>query len=361
MMPPVKGGIAVHTLFMIELSQSIIHTVSVHIVGNSSRREGLKLSAHPLAIKDDMLQKLLLTYFLSNFTTPEYYNLTSSNEDVTLNPIFKYVTEIFYARESFHANSVNIAKHLYEATHHPNIKSGDLYIAHFSTVSINNLSAEAIGIFKSENKENYLKLSNEPDSFNLGADEGVNIRKLDKGCLILNIHQEEGYKVLVVDTTNKSDAQFWKNDFLNVKPSSDAFHHTHNFMNLTRQYVGDQLDEEFSVSKADKIDLLNRSMNFFKSREQFNQTEFESEVLADASVIDSFRKFERSFMSEKEITNSFEISAHAVKRQARIFKSVLKLDKNFHIYIHGNRELIEKGFDEAMNRHFYKIYFDQES
>ena len=46
-----------------------------------------------------------------------------------------------------------------------------------------------------------------------------------------------------------------------------------------------------------------------------------------------------------EIADNFEISAQAVKRQARIFKSVLKLDKNFHIYIHGNRELIEKGFD----------------
>ena len=90
----------------------------------------------------------------------------------------------------------------------------------------------------------------------------------------------------------------WKQDFLNIKPWSDAFHHTHNFMNLTRQYVGDQLDEEFSVSKADKIDLLNRSINFFKSREHFNQNEFETEVFADASVIESFRKYERIFMSD---------------------------------------------------------------
>jgi len=66
-------------------------------------------------------------------------------------------------------------------------------------------------------------------------------------------------------------------------------------------------------------------------------------------------------MSDAQIADNFEISAQAVKRQARVFKSVLKLDKNFHIYIHGSRELIEKGYDEAMNKHYYKIYFDEES
>lgn len=346
---------------MIEATQSIIQAVSVHVVGNSNREEVLRLSEEPLNIEDGLLKKLLLTYFLSNFTVPEYYNFTFSNEDFTLNPIYKFAAEIFQSGDSFHINSVNIAKHLYEATQHPNIKSGDLYVAHFRSVIVGTISAEAVGIFKSENKETYLKLFKGASSFDLNADEGVNIRKLDKGCLILNMESEEGYKILIVDTANKSDAQFWKNDFLNVRPVSDAFHHTHNFMSMTRQYVGDQLDEEFSVSKADKIDLLNRSVDFFKSREQFNQNEFETEVLADASVIQSFRKFEKTFMSDKEIADSFEISAQAVKRQARIFKSVLKLDKNFHIYIHGDRELIEKGFDEVTNRHFYKIYFDQES
>ncbi|AYB31039.1 nucleoid-associated protein [Chryseolinea soli] len=346
---------------MIERSQSSILQVSVHVVGNRGAQELLRLSEEPLDVEDDALQELLLTYFLSNFTTPEYYAFTFSNEDFSLNPLFQFARNIFEEAESFHENSVNIAKHLYEATQHPNIKSGDLYVARLSGVVIENQAMDAIGIFKSENKETYLKLKANPGDFNVHADEGVNIRKLDKGCLILNRGVEEGYSILIVDNANKSDAQFWKSDFLNVKPVSDAFHHTHNFMNLTRQYVGDQLDEEFSVSKADKIDLLNRSMEFFKSKEQFNQSEFEVEVLADASVIESFRKYEKTFMSDAQIADNFEISAQAVKRQARVFKSVLKLDKNFHIYIHGSRELIEKGYDEAMNKHYYKIYFDEES
>jgi hypothetical protein len=232
-------------------------------------------------------------------------------------------------------------------------------VAHISDVVIDGLLVQAVGIFKSENKDTYLKLQ----EFNLTADEGIDIRKLDKGCLILDLQQEAGYKILVVDNANKSEANFWRQDFLNIKPWSDAFHHTHNFMSLTRQYVAEHLDEEFSVSRADQIDLLNRSMSFFKSREQFNKAEFEAEVLGDVDVIESFRNYGKSFMAnhELDVKDNFEISVHAVKNQARVFKSVLKLDKNFHIYIHGNRQLIEKGFDEGTGKHFYKIYFDEES
>ena len=42
------------------------------------------------------------------------------------------------------------------------------------------------------------------------------------------------------------------------------------------------------------------------------------------------------------------------------YKKVIKLDDNFHIYVHGRRELIERGYDEEKGQTFYKIFFDQE-
>jgi hypothetical protein len=63
---------------------------------------------------------------------------------------------------------------------------------------------------------------------------------------------------------------------------------------------------------------------------------------------------------DTQIEDQFAISGAAVKKQARIYKSVLKLDRNFHIYIHGNSELIEKGVDDD-GRKFYKIYYQEES
>jgi translation initiation factor 2A len=41
-------------------------------------------------------------------------------------------------------------------------------------------------------------------------------------------------------------------------------------------------------------------------------------------------------------------------------RRVKELDKNFHIYIHGDRTKIEQGVDEN-GRKFYKIYYDQEA
>ncbi len=347
---------------MIDIALSTIQLVSVHHVGNPSSGEDLLISEAPLEHFDDKLHPLVRTYFLSNFTTPEFYKFTFSNEDFTLNPIFKFASDIFGNKETFHENSINLAKHLYEATQHPNIKKGDLYIAYINNIAVDGVATEAVGIFKSENKEPFLKLKAWANQFDLAADEGINIKKLDKGCLIFNLESESGYKILMVDN-GKTDAQFWKHDFLNIAPVSDAFHHTQNFMNLTKQYASEQIREDFSVSKADQIDLLNRSIDFFKSKEQFSQVEYETEVLRDPDVIESFRGFGKNFMDTNELdpADNFEISVQAVKQQARIFKSILKLDKNFHIYIHGSRELIEKGFDEAVGKHYYKLYFDQES
>lgn len=348
---------------MIDSSQSYVQQVVAHVIGNKGNGEDIVMARDVLDISDESLSELMKIYFLSHFSTPEFYTFTFSNEDFTLNPIYRFVEAIFEDPETFYQHSTFIAQHLHEATQHPNIKSGDLYIAYISNVVIENSVTDAIGIFKSENKEKYIKLKKSSRSFSVSADEGTNVKKLDKGCLIFNIEREAGFKMCLVDNANSVDAQFWKKDFLNVKPWSDAFQHTKNFLGLTQEYLSDKMKEEFKVTKADQIDLQNRSVDYFKTHDQFDQREFEMDVLGDANVIESFRKFGDTYreQSNQDAMDSFEISVHAVKRQARIFKNILKLDKNFHVYIHGNNDLIERGYDEVMGKNYYKFYFDNES
>jgi hypothetical protein len=80
-------------------------------------------------------------------------------------------------------------------------------------------------------------------------------------------------------------------------------------------------------------------------------------------VVDTFMAFKKNFESSRnfEIEDEFDIHLSAVKKQQKVFKTVLKLDKNFHIYIHGRRDLIEKGIDEMTGKKYYKIYFDEET
>ena len=330
----------------------------VHLVG---REEGLRLSDEGLDLSDVQLTELMKEYFLSGFTAPEYFSFAS--EDAKPNPLRQLADAVFNNPQTFFSNAADIARHHHLCVMNAAAKGGDLFIAFFTDIVTDGEASEAMGIFKSEDKETYLQLQRLASGrVALKAEQGINIQKLDKGCLIFNKERDQGYRVCVVGRESKGSV-FWKDEFLKVRNWGDAFHHTQNFMNLTREYLVDQLQEDFKVSKADQIDLLNRSVEFFKGRDTFQKQQFETEVLEDPGVIESFRKFSEDYRGQSalDIIDNFEISAQAVKRQARIFKSVLKLDKNFHVYIHGNRELIEKGFDENKGKHYYKIFFDKET
>jgi hypothetical protein len=348
---------------MIDYTNCNIEKVSVHSIGNKTNGEELYLSKSILDTSDLKVRELLFKFFLTPFSNPEFYSFTFTNEDFTLNPLFVFASQIFESTKIFHKNSVNFAKHLYELSIHPQIKSGDLFVTYFTGISVEDKLTDAIGIFKSENRQSFLKLDSKQENFSIYYDDGINIEKLDKGCLIFNIASELGYKVCIIDKSNKiAEAQYWKDNFLHLKPCSDDYHNTKEFMNITKNFVTKQLSEDFEVSKADKIDLLNRSVDYFKKHDDFDKKEFEKEVFQDSEIIKSFRNFDSVYRHENdiELSDSFEISPQAVKKQARIFKSVLKLDKNFHIYIHGDRELIEQGVEKD-GRKYYKIYYQDES
>ena len=108
----------------------------------------------------------------------------------------------------------------------------------------------------------------------------------------------------VVDNNKNGDMYYWFEDFLKVKQRDDEYFHTQEALLVYKDYITKQLPQEFEVSKADQADFLNKSINFFKEKEEF------------------------------------------------------KLDKNFHIYIHGDRQKLAQGEDE--NGKYYMLYFEKE-
>ncbi|RFZ84202.1 nucleoid-associated protein [Mucilaginibacter terrenus] len=352
---------------MVTFFEASLDLVSVHHVGNQTQGEMYALSDHPLALKDEVISSLLMQYFLKPFEKAnEVYHLMHSSNNLELNEIYHFATDMFNNKENFQKSAQDIARHLYNVSTHPNIKGGELYVVYFNKVQIEGDLLDAIGIFKSENKETYLKVY--PDDGGFAVDyeqEAININKLDKGVLIFNIEKENGYKVAVVDkTTGGQDAAvYWKDEFLQLKIRNDSFNQTSNVLGIYKNFVTEKLDDEFDMSKADKIDLLNRSMKYFKEKETFDIDEFADEVISNPQAIESFKNFKNQYEDEfdTKIGDTFEISDNAVKKQARVYKRVLKLDKNFHIYIHGDKDLIEKGFDDGKAMNYYKVYFKEEA
>ncbi len=353
---------------MVTFFEASLDTISVHHVGNPSINELYSLSDNPLELKDDVIPNLLMQYFLKPFEKAnEVYHLTHSSGDLALNEIHHFITRMFEQKEKFHEASELIAKFLFKVTTHPNIKGGELYVVYFNKVQIEGNPLDCIGIFKSENKETYLKVYPDKGGFQVDYEENaININKLDKGALIFNIEKENGYKVVVIDKNGggSSDAAvYWKDDFMQLKIRNDSYNQTSNALGVYKNFVTNKLDDEFEMSKADKIDLLNRSMKYFKEKDTFNMDEFTGEVIGNPQAIESFKNFKNQYEQEFDtpISDTFEISDNAVKKQAKIYKSVLKLDKNFHIYIHGNKDLIEKGFDDGKAMNYYKVYFKEEA
>lgn len=350
---------------MISSFEAKLEHLSIHRAGNKLNDEGMVLSEHPVAFADELLPQLLMQYFVMPFDkVSEIYRLFHANDELSLNEVYHFASAIFENPDTFHENSIQLAKHLYESSNHPKIKAGELYVVYFGDLQIEGELHEAIGLFKSENKETYLKVYPKAEGFEMSYEEdAININKLDKGAIIFNTEKEEGYKVAVIDNTNRSqEAVYWKDDFLKLKVRNDNYHQTNTVLGVYKNYVTQQIDEEFEISKADKIDLLNRSMKYFKEKESFDLDEFSNEVIGNEQGIASFLKYKSNFEEEFEtpIPDSFDISGAAVKKQQRVYKSVLKLDKNFHIYIHGDKDLIEKGFDEDKGMNFYKVYFKDE-
>jgi hypothetical protein len=344
---------------MIYSENSSLKAIALHLVGNKSTDDGLCISEKTLVL-DDKIRGLLVNYFLSPFSSDEYFQLYHES-GIEYNVVYGAASQIFDNSEVLYEQSVNLAKYLYDQSTHPKIKGGEFYTVYFKDCVVDGDTVDAVGLFKSENKDTFLKVLREGGNFNLESEQGINIKKLDKGCLIFNKERENGYVVAVVDNTNKGvEAQYWVDDFLHVRQRKDEFANTQNVMAMAKNFVTKELPKEFEVSKADQIELLNKSLRFFKEKDTFDLEDFAHEVIEQPEVIESFHKFKRNYESENDISidDNFAISNYAFKKQQRSYKRVINLDRKIQIIINGNRDRVEQGEDEKGK--YYKVYYKEE-
>jgi hypothetical protein len=142
-----------------DFSKSNIKQLIIHEIGNKLRDEKVLLS-ETIQDLDEDLEQTLLNYFLKPFLIEKDLFKFHHNSNLNLNEVYTYSQDIFNTgdKNSFIKNSQNIAKHLYEYTLHPKITKGELIVVQISNVKIDNNEIDLIGIFKSDNKDTFLKL-----------------------------------------------------------------------------------------------------------------------------------------------------------------------------------------------------------
>ncbi|MFG6323290.1 MAG: nucleoid-associated protein [Lachnospiraceae bacterium] len=253
---------------MVDFSNSKVLDLAVHIVGNKSKDEKIVLTETSAAIVDDVAEQYIKEYFFSSFNFELSYQFTHETS-VNLNEIYIYSSAIFQSPALLVEQSINIAKHLYEVSTHPNIKKGELYVAYIKDCVIDGYKTNAIGIFKSETKDFYIDINHSKQSFSVSCKKGTNTKRLDKGCLIFDFEKKIPQKVYIVDSS-RNDALYWKNDFLRVSEIEDAYMNTSNVLNICKKFVSKQPDLE----KTSKVSFLNKSIQYFETHDNFEVDDF---------------------------------------------------------------------------------------
>lgn len=371
---------------MLELFNTQIESLSIHQIGNMQKGEPIFLSQQAYLL-NDQITSILKEYFLKPFRDKEENYMHFVNEtSLEFNEMFGIASEIFSNPSTIHNHSLRIAQLLYEQSNHPHIKSGELYVAYLSHITLDNVKVEAIGIFKSEMKQNFLQFEQSQNQLDILLEEGVNVNKLDKGCLIFNVNEEEGYKILSVDS-NRYDTKYWTEQFLGIDALADDAFFTKKYLKMCQDFAKEVVLP--TEGKQEEILFMNRAVNHFAKNDEFEETHFLNEVLGDKvfkkefapeededeqfpregyiDLIPEFKNFKENKGKKYYIedVSSFPIVNKAVSDMRKKIKNTIELDTNIQIQLdfinpESAEKFVEKGWDEERGMFYYLIYFNEE-
>jgi hypothetical protein len=332
-------------------------------VGNPQREEPLQTSKEVFDIAEED-QAALTAIFLKPFKNLMAHRFThhSSLEKHEMNSCAK---ALFGDPDDLLKHGCEIAKHLYSKSNHPNIKSGDLCIAHIKEIHIEGELVQGLCILKSESVTPFLTITTKDGDLRISTEQGIHPEKIDKGCLIIDYLGTKGYYVLTFDRSG-SDARFWTRDFLGVEAVPDSAFLTNAYAKMAVSFIAEQKPEE-DTPPWETCNTARQALDYFDERERFDLGDFEKEVLKEPDMVERFQQH-RSRMEEEQgqpLETSFEISKKDVTKARKRINATLKLDTGVEIHVKStlsteNDPILERGYDDRKGMKFIKVYFNNE-
>ncbi|VDG96959.1 37-kD nucleoid-associated bacterial protein [Lysinibacillus sphaericus] len=342
---------------MIDLDELFLDKIVIHEIGNKIRGEGYQLSQEVDRVTDPDLRIILKRYFLQVFKDKELYRFYHDS-DLQLNEVNHFTGKVFKDKENFYEQSINIAKHLYNTSDHPNIKSGDFYMVYFSN---NSSSSRVIGLFKLENKDTFLKIEKENGSFSFTYDKGIGLTKMEKGCLIVE-DLKEGNKVYVIDSlsnSGKSIAKYWESNFLNVRLSQDNEFQTKKIIKINEEFVKAIYIKELNKTPEEILEFQKKSFEYVNDNESFSKDNFLNTVITSNEDRKRYEEFKEGFEARNDLDSmdNFELSTPFIVKNTKKITSKFRLDTGVDINIRKT-DFVEDGYDEVKNMKYLKVYYN---
>ena len=347
----------------INLYNTQIEELIIHQIGNKCRGEGVFWNDHNTFLSDE-ITPLVKEFFFKPFREKEETWYQFVHEADLEHHIVNTMVKMLFDNLNLLSFSQNIGLHMYDQSNHPHVKPGEVYIARLSNVILNDEKVNAIGIFKSELKHDFIQFEKSESQLEILLQQGISLSKLDKGAIIIDRNQEEGYQILSIDS-NKYDTKYWLQNVLGVDLMIDENFYTKKYLKFCHDFSKDVV--RAAGDKKDELLFMNKAIIHFGTHDVFHQDEFLTEVLEDSEFQAEFDnyKLERGPKYGIEDLTSFAISNSAIKAATANFKSVIELDTNVSLkmnFINAEsfEKFVEKGWDEERQMYYYLVYFNGE-
>lgn len=332
-----------------------IQDIIIHQVGNKLSMDGVKLSNHCIDVSDD-LNELLVKHFLTPFRERLSLQFKSPLQN---NTVYSLIKAMFANKTDFIHLSQKMAKLLYENSTYSKIMNGEFYVVYFSNCVIEGKTSDAVGLFKTEQKTPYLRVTPIAEGYTIAEEQGFSLKHFEKACLIFNEGEDSGYQIAVIDKANKApESQYWSDSFLQVKKRKTNSSQTESLFEMCKSFMS-QLENKDEVQKAC---MMNKALSMLDdSGKVIELDHFKEEVFEDQVISNSFDEFRREKLSESQLAldEKFESDNSSLKKTGLKKLTTIHLDDNYEVIIRRAND-IEKGYDEKRQKHFYKLFYDKE-
>lgn len=333
---------------MLEVSESKLAQYIIHFISDS-----LVLGEESFTHPEVMLEAAFTQLAFSKIDLEQQYEFFHET-NIALNEVYTYVSAIFKEEKSFLEQSKSIARHLHSVSQHPNIKSGELFIGLFDNCFFMNEAKKIVAIVKIDEKEMFLDVKNDQNKMIIHGIDGINVKKINNMAIIVDMGEEQEPAVFI-KTKRKEDIVYWQERFLKIKAADEHYHKTNLALTECKKYI---LKED-NFSNTEKLGLLNKTLDYFRNEDEFQVNEYIE------TVFDKTDSTQRDIIINSVKPYETIISESALEKAEKKYKRKIKLDSNIEIQVNVQNieqvdELIEVGYDEATNRKYYKIYFQEE-
>ncbi|HND90129.1 MAG TPA: nucleoid-associated protein, partial [Saprospiraceae bacterium] len=277
---------------MLDFSTTRLVRFAASWVGNKSRYEGVTVPKQTLVPLHAVAEEMLLAAFLKPFEKTEEFFYFHHEEDVSHHPVYQRCHAIFQQPDAMGEEVARLAQQLYEHMEGPKAQGGEYFVAYFEDLLLQSEPVSAIGLWKVQSKDPFLKTERSAESFALNIIEGIPTGRPELAALIFNVDEAEGYRICALDKVSKRDERsFWKDEYLRLRPIEDNYFNTRHYISLASEFITAKAPYQFGLDRTETIDALNRSGDYFKDNEEFEVDDFARTLFPQEEQQEAFKDF----------------------------------------------------------------------